>query len=207
MKRRKTKGGAQSRVSFVRSESGVEKISTLGTNTLEKEGCCTESRLSEMIDKYDKLIFSICYKLTGDYFMAEDLMQETFLTAYQKYHTFDGSNEKAWLSRIATNKSIDYLRSAGKRSVPTEDAFFELYQEQRSSPEEICMEEEVKRELARRCEGLKPPYDQVARAYYVEERTAREIAKGMGRSLKTVQTQIYRAREMLKKIYGKEEPA
>ena len=65
-----------------------------------------------MIDQYDKLIFSICYKLTGDYFMAEDLMQETFLTAYQKYNTFDGNNEKAWLSRIAANKSIDYLRSA-----------------------------------------------------------------------------------------------
>ena len=94
-----------------------------------------------MIDQYDKLIFSICYKLTGDYFMAEDLMQETFLTAYQKYNTFDGNNEKAWLSRIAANKSIDYLRSAGKRSVPVEDSFFEQEQQQRGSPEERAVSE------------------------------------------------------------------
>ena len=107
-----------------------------------------------MIDQYDKLIFSICYKLTGDYFMAEDLMQETFLTAYQKYNTFDGNNEKAWLSRIAANKSIDYLRSAGKRSVPVEDSFFEQEQQQRGSPEEICMEEEVKRRLVKSCDEI-----------------------------------------------------
>lgn len=190
----------------------MEKINTLSTRTMstctpEKEAHCTESRLSEMIDRYDKLIFSICYKLTGDYFMAEDLMQETFLTAYQKYHTFDGNNEKAWLSRIATNKSIDYLRSAGKRSVPTEDTFFELREEQRGSPEEICMEEEVKSSLARSCDSLKPPYNEVARAYYVEEQTPKEIAARQKKSVKTVQTQIYRAREMLKKIYGREEPA
>ena len=103
-----------------KTESGVEKISTM-----TRASACTEEKLSELIDTYDKLVFSICYKLTGDYFMAEDLMQETFLSAFQKYDSFDGSNEKAWICRIATNKSIDYMRSAGRRSVPTEDAFFE----------------------------------------------------------------------------------
>ena len=114
---------------------------------MTRASACTEEKLSELIDTYDKLVFSICYKLTGDYFMAEDLMQETFLSAFQKYDSFDGSNEKAWICRIATNKSIDYMRSAGRRSVPTEDAFFELAVEQRGSPEEICMEEEIKERL------------------------------------------------------------
>ena len=83
-----------------------------------KENKCTQEKLAALIDTYDKLVFSICYKLTGDYFAAEDLMQETFLSAFQKYQTFDGNNEKAWICRIATNKSIDYLRSASHRSVP-----------------------------------------------------------------------------------------
>ena len=46
---------------------------------MEKEAVCTEKRLAELIDTYDKLVFSICYKLTGDYFTAEDLTQETSL--------------------------------------------------------------------------------------------------------------------------------
>lgn len=96
----------------------MERISTI-----TKSGSCTKEQLTVLIDTYDKLVFSICYKLTGDYFAAEDLMQETFLSVFQKYDTFDGVNEKAWISRIATNKSIDYLRSASHRSVPVEDTF------------------------------------------------------------------------------------
>lgn len=176
-------------------------------STMEKEAVCTESRLAELLDTYDKLVFSICYKLTGDYFTAEDLTQETFLSAFQKYDTFNGENEKAWICRIATNKSIDYLRSASRRNVPVEDTFFELTAEQRGSPEEICIEEEIKNQLAQRCDALKPPYNEVARAYYLEEQSPKEIAARQGKSIKTVQTQIYRAKQMLKKIYGKEEPA
>lgn len=165
---------------------------------------CSESRLSELIDTYEKLVFSICYKLTGDYFTSEDLTQETFLSVYQKYDSFDGSNEKAWICRIATNKSIDYLRSVGNKGVPTEDEFFEGVVEKRGSPEELCMEEEIKSNLKKSCESLKPPYDEIARDYYLKEMSAAEIAQNRKANLKTIQTQIYRARDMLRKLYGKE---
>ena len=82
-----------------------------------------EARLSMMVDTYQNLVFSVCYKVTRDYFAAEDLAQETFLSAYKNLDRFEGGNEKAWLCRIATNKSIDYLRGAGRRAVPTEDFF------------------------------------------------------------------------------------
>ncbi|MBD5456316.1 MAG: sigma-70 family RNA polymerase sigma factor [Lachnospiraceae bacterium] len=165
---------------------------------------CSESRLSELIDLYEKLVFSICYKITGDYFIAEDLTQETFLSVFQKYDTFDGGNEKAWICRIATNKSIDYVRSAGHKGVPTEDDFFEGITEKRGSPEELCMEEEIKRGLKVSCESLKPPYDEIAKDYYLKEMSAAQIAKKRNANLKTIQTQIYRARDMLRKIYGRE---
>ena len=166
---------------------------------------CSQSRLCELMDAYEKLVFSICYKITGDYFTAEDLAQETFLTVYQKYETFDGQNEKAWICRIATNKSIDYIRSAGQRMVPTQDAFFELITEKKENPEELCIEQEIRNNLTKYCDELKPPYDEIAREYYLEEMTAAQIAKTRGVTLKTVQTQIYRARSMLQKLYGKEE--
>ena len=121
----------------------MEKIGTMVTLST-----CSKEQLSNMIDTYEKLVFSICYKITGDYFAAEDLSQETFLTAFQKYASFDGSNEKAWICRIATNKSIDYMKTM----------------------------------------------------------TAAEIAEKRGANIKTIQTQIYRARDMLKKLYGKEGP-
>ena len=180
-------------------ESGVEKI---GSAVMMSK--CSQSRLSELIDEYEKLVFSICYKITGDYFIAEDLAQETFLSVFQKYDSFDGSNEKAWICRIATNKSIDYMRSARSRAVPTEDDFFEVVTEKGKGPEEQCMEEEIKSRLAENCRSLKPPYNEIARDYYLREMSAQEIAHSRNVNLKTIQTQIYRARDLLRKIYGKE---
>ena len=57
--------------------------------------------------------------MTGDYFAAEDLAQETFISAYKHLNEFDGQSEKAWLCRIAGNKCIDYHRAAARRMVPT----------------------------------------------------------------------------------------
>ena len=70
----------------------------------------SEKYMEELIDKYQNLVFSICYKFTKDYFIAEDLTQETFLSAFQHPDSFQGGNEKAWICRIATNKCIDYGR-------------------------------------------------------------------------------------------------
>lgn len=167
----------------------------------------SEKKLSMMVDAYQNLVFSVCYKVTGDYFAAEDLTQESFLAAYKNLDTFEGNNEKAWLCRIATNKSIDYLRSAGRRAVPTEDVFFEQQSENRGSPEEVCLEREVKERLLEYCGRLKPPYDAIAKSVYYEEKKAGEIARERNENIKTVQTQIYRARNMLRKIYGKERNA
>lgn len=65
------------------------------------------------------------------------------------------------------------------------------------------MEHEVKRQLSERCNSLKSPYREIALDYFYRELTAAEIAESTGKNLKTVQTQIYRARAMLQKTYRK----
>ena len=157
-----------------------------------------------MIDDYQKLIFSICYKITNDYFTAEDLTQETFISVYQNLHRFTLSNEKAYIARIATNKSIDYLRSSPNRFVPTEESFFKAQIDIKSQPETAYLQAEIRNKLNQCIGELKPPYDEIAGAYYMEEKTPQEIALERGQNLKTIQTQIYRAREMLRSLYRKE---
>lgn len=168
-----------------------------------------EEQLSALIDSYGNLVFSICYKMTSDYFASEDLSQETFLSAYKHLSEFDGQYEKAWICRIATNKCLDYLHSSGRRLIPTEEADMENSRapDERETPENICLQEEVRSILLTRCRSLKPPYDEIAKAYYYDEMDAGEIALQRGMKLKTVQTQIYRARSMLRKLYGKEKGA
>lgn len=162
-------------------------------------------QLERFINEYQNLIFSICFRLTGDYFESEDLAQDTFLSAYKNLHSFDGTNERAWLCRIATNKCIDYLKRAGRRSVPTDDEFFSSITDARSSPEEMALEDAVKQQLFKNCDSLKPPYREAALAYFYYELDVGEIAARTGKNIKTIQTQIYRAKAMLKNLYRKED--
>lgn len=162
--------------------------------------------LSYCIDTYQNLIFSICYKLTGNYFDAEDLTQDTFLSAYKNFSKFDGKNEKAWLARIATNKCLDYKKRGARSEVPTQEEFFAAQPQAQGSDntcETLCMQKLVLEELKRCCETLKPPYDEIAEKYFYQEMSVGEIASALNRNEKTVQTQVYRAKAMLRKLYEK----
>ena len=88
--------------------------------------------------------------------------------------------------------------------VPTKDEVLGSHPARAGGPEEQCIEEVVREELKEKCGQLKPPYDEIARLYFCEEHPASEIAELKQKNLKTVQTQIYRARAMLRKLYGKE---
>ena len=171
----------------------------------EVEKINSKDNFIKLIDKYQNLVFSVCLKFTGDYFAAEDLTQETFLSAYQHWQEFDGQSEKAWLCRIAGNKCIDYRREAARRMVPTLDEEMpEKQSGQEDGPLQKILNREAVRELERCCEVLESPYRETAKAYFLEGKTAKEISENTGDGLKTVQTRIYRARELLKKCYGRE---
>ena len=169
----------------------------------EVEKIDKSDRLQKLMTEYKNLIFSICLKMSGDYFAAEDLTQETFLSVYEHLDSFDGRNEKAWICRIASNLCIDYRRQAARRMIPTsEEEMPPMTTEE--DPLGMYLNREVMEDLEEKCKSLKPPYDAVALAYYYEGKSAEEIAALENRNKKTIQTQIYRARDMLKKMYGKE---
>ena len=64
---------------------------------------------------------------------------------------------------------------------------------------------ETLKKLSDGCANLPKPYDGIAKAYFIDGLTAREIAEKEDKNVKTIQTQIYRAREMLKKTIRKED--
>jgi RNA polymerase sigma-70 factor (ECF subfamily) len=56
-----------------------------------------------------------CYRILGSFQDAEDLLQETLLSAWQALGGFDGRSLRAWLYRIATNRCLNYLRDTSRR--------------------------------------------------------------------------------------------
>lgn len=163
----------------------------------------SEERLVSWMEEYEKLVFSLCYRMTQDYFAAQDITQETFLSAFRHASDFDGSNAKAWICRIASNKCVDFLRNAGRRQIPTEDEKIPEPVSQIGRPEEETLEKELRQQLLDACRSLSPPYDTVAEDYFYLEKKAETIAGEQEQNIKTIQTRIYRARNMLREIYRK----
>ncbi len=123
-----------------------------------------------------------------------------FISAYKNLSRFDGTYEKAWLSKIAVRKCLDYLKAAGRRTVPTEDTYFSQIPDKNSSPEETYLLEDSNSQVRLLCQQLRSPYKEVATAHFCEELSVTEIAQRENKNTKTIQTQLYRAKAMLKKM-------
>jgi RNA polymerase sigma-70 factor (ECF subfamily) len=70
---------------------------------------------AELTDPYRRELHMHCYRILGSFQDAEDVLQETMLSAWQAIERFDGHAWRAWLYRIATNRCLNYLRDASRR--------------------------------------------------------------------------------------------
>lgn len=135
---------------------------------------------------------------------AIDLSQETFVSAYLHMESCPPGAEKPWLCRIAVNKAKDHLKSAyNRRMAVTEapgDTAPALAAAQNVPSLEAECETRADAGLARECiEGLAEPYRTVSVLYFMQEWPVEAIARQLGRMPKTVHTQLYRAKKMLRR--------
>lgn len=166
----------------------------------------SKENLIRLVNQYKNLVFSICLKMTGDYFVAEDITQETFISAFKNGQEIKEDTEKAWLARVATNKCIDWKREAARRSISfPEEEMPERADDDSNNPLNCYLCKDTEEKLLEACESLKPPYNEIAKLYFSKGLTAKEISEKTGTGLKTVQTQIYRAKDMLKQRIRKED--
>ncbi|MDL2327320.1 RNA polymerase sigma factor [Ruminococcaceae bacterium OttesenSCG-928-A11] len=163
----------------------------------------TEQAFCELMERYEKLVYSICNQFTHDHYIAQDLVQDTFLAAWTHRESCPADNPKAWLARIATNKAKDHLKSAyhrrvntpGENGLPEDGAVLFAACERL---ENTVAGNETVRIVAGEVAQLKEPYTQVAALYFLGGRSVPEIAEMLHRPGKTVQTQVCRARQKLR---------
>jgi RNA polymerase sigma-70 factor (ECF subfamily) len=76
---------------------------------------------NRLVEAYQRLAYSVAYRMLQDDEQAADAVQESFIKAYRALHTFQGGSFKSWLMRIVTNTCYDALRARKRRATDSLD--------------------------------------------------------------------------------------
>ena len=164
-----------------------------------------DTAFSALVKKHQKPVHALAWRKTGDFHVAEEITQDTFLKAYQNLSTLKEPQKFAgWLYVIATNYCKMWLR---KKRLSTQSleatSSAELEKTAYSGyviaeNEQVAMEtqrEVVKKLLAKLQESDRT----VITLYYLGEMSYEEISEFLGVSVAAIKNRLYRARNRLKK--------
>jgi RNA polymerase sigma-70 factor, ECF subfamily len=160
--------------------------------------------LAELYDRYGGIVYRLILRMVRDQGIAEDLVQETFLRAWNRVGGFDAGRGAVgpWLLTVARNRAIDYLRykqRRGESSLELNEAEHPgLFADMRSDPLHFDIARHIKRALAQ----LNPKQREAIELAYFEGMSQTEIAQRMDQPLGTVKTWMRRALEQMKEALG-----
>ena len=159
----------------------------------------------KLVTEYEKNVYNLTLRMTGNAEDAADMTQECFLKAYNSLSAFRGDSKfSVWLYRIATNVCLDFLRSRNRRqtlSLSAEDDEGEEVQldvaDESQSPE-LLLERGLTRDAVRRgLQSLPDDYRQILLLREIQGLSYEEIAETLSLEAGTVKSRIFRARKRL----------
>ncbi|MDR7869405.1 MAG: RNA polymerase sigma factor [Tissierellaceae bacterium] len=177
---------------------------------IEKSKSGHEDSFSELINIYKNYIFAIILNFIKDYNEVENVAQEVCLQIFVSLPSYDQQNFKGWIGRIATNKSIDWIRKkkAKFNDEVLEDGVLEsIPVEQKDNPETLLVEQEKREELLKALNSIPEIYRDTLKKFYFQEKSYEEIAKEENVTTKTIASRLYRAKILLKEKWREEDEA
>src|SRR5438477_5709371 len=162
---------------------------------------------TNLVQRYDGKIFRLAMHVTQNREDAEDVLQETFMKAYEHLDQFKGNSKfYTWIVRIAVNQALMKLRKrktdktvsmdetidTGEDTVAREIAAWD------ENPEERYSREELNEILETAIEDLAAPYRTVFVLRDIEELSTEETAEALNLSIPAVKSRLLRARLQLR---------
>ena len=141
-------------------------------------------------------VFRLCYRFAGEYDLAQDFTQETFVQAFTKIGSFRGEAKfGTWITAIATNVSLNELRKVKR----FRDRQAELDEGMHAANPSRRLEPDLRADLHRAIDALPEGCRTVFLLHDVEGYTHAEIGAILGVEIGTSKSQLFRARRKLRK--------
>jgi RNA polymerase sigma factor (sigma-70 family) len=164
---------------------------------------------NELVLIYQDAVYNLAYRILGEPNSADDVTQNTFITAFRSLAGFRNGSFRSWLFRIATNSCYDDLRKRGRH--PSLSIDFADEMEERSfwpyasskpenSPEQIYLRHELEQTIQQAMNALKPEQRMVVILVDLQDMDYQETAQALRIPVGTVKSRLARGRERLQQI-------
>jgi RNA polymerase sigma-70 factor, ECF subfamily len=157
------------------------------------------------VEQHLKRVFVLVYRVVGNVADAQDLTQEVFIKALQREEQLrDSAKATQWLSRIATNHALDFLRRRGRAPQTALEDTPEISDASRgSNPERLLLSAESHQIFQDALQTLSPRERLALVMRDVEGQPAEAVASAMGCSKATVRSHIANARVKFRKFLNR----
>ncbi len=166
-----------------------------------------EEAFTELVNRYEGNIYRLARHITQNPEDAEDVLQETFLKAYEHLADFQGNSKfYTWLVRIAVNQALMKLRKRKSDASVSLDDPYDTGEENlvreiavwEPNPEQTYSQEEIRSILERAVDSLPPTFRAVFALRDIEELSTEETAAILNLSVPAVKSRLLRARLRLR---------
>jgi RNA polymerase sigma-70 factor (ECF subfamily) len=161
--------------------------------------------LEVLFNWYGKSVYRAAFLILKDRTLAEDVTQETFLTACAKLDSLQSPEKvEAWLVHIAMNRAYDLARASHRLVLIPEP---EIAEEPEPNPTlELVVDQETAGEIRSTILNLPAPYQEILYLKYYRELTSKQIAEVLGIPEGTVKSRLSKAKLLIAdKLGGKQE--
>lgn len=174
------------------------------TELIQRTLAGDNTAFSELVKKYQRQVHALTWRKIGDFHIAEDITQDTFIRAYQRLHTLKKPNQfSGWLYVIATRKCLEWFRKKrvqGKvlNNIDISEIYNDPYSRHVADEQANNTYQATLEVVQKLLETLKESERTVITLHYFAEMTCEEMSKFLGVSVNTIKSRLQRARKRLK---------
>jgi RNA polymerase sigma factor (sigma-70 family) len=154
-----------------------------------------------LIERFQGMVFGLCFRMMNHQQDAEDVVQETFVRALRSMARFDSNRPiRPWLLEIAANRCRTALARRSRRPML---ASADSVEDRADSRPQVGDPDDLAAELERALSSLRPEYRLVFVLFHEQNLMYDEIAQAVSRPVGTVKTWLHRARAQMAEILSR----